>query len=138
MSMSKPPKTLRLQEQGRRLQVEFAGLPPFVFAAEFLRVFSPSAEVQGHGLAEPQLVGGKQDVAIKQIVPVGRYAVRLVYSDGHDTGLYGWDTLMDYGQRQAEMWARYRQRIEEAGMSRADEDNVMPLSELRPKNALRD
>ncbi|MGJ8668392.1 MAG: gamma-butyrobetaine hydroxylase-like domain-containing protein [Oceanococcus sp.] len=136
--MNKVPKTLRLQEQGSRLQVEFADAPATVFAAEFLRVFSPSAEVQGHGLAEPQLVGGKREVVIKQIVPVGRYAVRLVFSDGHDTGLYGWDTLQNYGAEQEQMWARYLQRMQEAGMSRDEVDNVMPLSALRPKNALQD
>ena len=136
--MQKVPKTLRVQQQGSRLQVEFADVAPFVFEAEFLRVFSPSAEVQGHGQVETQLVGGKRDVTIKQVVPVGRYAVRLVFSDGHDTGLYTWDTLQDYGQRQVAMWQRYLERIAEQGMSRLDAVNVMPLSALRPKNALRD
>ena len=133
--MKKPPKTLRLQEQGTRLQVEFADAA-YLLSAEFLRVFSPSAEVQGHGLAEPQLVGGKRAVAIQKIVPVGRYAVRLVFSDGHDTGLYGWDTLERYGQEQDSMWQRYIERMKAAGMSRDEHDNVMPLSALRPKNAL--
>lgn len=133
--MSKAPKTLRLQQQGRLLQVEFAQAQ-YALSAEFLRVFSPSAEVQGHGLAEPQLVGGKRDVAIQQIVPVGRYAVRLVFSDGHDTGLYTWETLHKYGLEQDSLWAQYLQRMEAAGMSRDAQDNVMPLSALRPKNAL--
>lgn len=134
--MSRAPKTLRLKDQGSRLQVEFAEATPLLFSAEFLRVFSPSAEVMGHGLEEPQLVGGKRLVTISQIVPVGRYAVRLVYSDGHDSGLYTWDTLREYGDRQSEMWQRYLQRMQAAGMSRDEQDNVMPLSALRPKNAL--
>lgn len=134
--MSNAPKTLRLKSQGTQLQVEFSDTDLYLFHAEFLRVFSPSAEVMGHGQAEPQLVGGKQEVAIKQIVPVGRYAVRLVYSDGHDTGLYTWDTLRDYGERQEIMWQRYLQRMDAAGMSRNEADNVMPLSALKPKNAL--
>lgn len=131
--MSSVPKTLRLQQQGRRLQVEFEGRDPDIFDAEFLRVYSPSAEVQGHGLAEPQLVGGKQNVSIRKIEPVGRYAVRLIFSDGHDTGLYTWETLHDYGERQESLWLRYLERITAQGMSRVESENVMPLSALRPK-----
>ncbi|ORE85448.1 hypothetical protein ATO7_14538 [Oceanococcus atlanticus] len=131
--MSNIPKTLRLQQGGRRLQVEFSDRDPDLFDAEFLRVYSPSAEVQGHGLSEPQLVGGKQDVSIRKIEPVGRYAVRLIFSDGHDTGLYTWDTLRDYGERQESLWLRYLERIEAQGMSRVESENVMPLSALRPK-----
>lgn len=131
--MSNIPKTLRLQQGGRRLQVEFSDRDTDLFDAEFLRVYSPSAEVQGHGLSEPQLVGGKQDVSIRKIEPVGRYAVRLIFSDGHDTGLYTWDTLRDYGERQESLWLRYLERIEAQGMSRVESENVMPLSALRPK-----
>lgn len=131
--MSNVPKTLRLQNAGRRLQVEFGERDPDIFDAEFLRVYSPSAEVQGHGLSEPQLVGGKQNVSILKIEPVGRYAVRLIFSDGHDTGLYTWDTLRDYAERQESLWLRYLERIQAQGMSRVEAENVMPLAALRPK-----
>lgn len=134
--MTEVPKTLRLQEHGAQLRVEFSS-SAYEFSAEFLRVFSPSAEVQGHGLSEPQLVGGKREVIIRKIEPVGRYAVRLTFSDGHDSGLYSWEGLARLGQQQSELWQRYLQRMDEKGMSRDEADNVMPLSALRPRNALK-
>ncbi len=130
------PRTLRLQEQGKSLLVEFAADRSYRFSAEFLRVFSPSAEVQGHGLAEPQLLGGKSEVRIVRIEPVGRYAVRLHFSDGHDSGLYAWDAFERFGQQQQALWARYLERLELQGMSRTAEENIVPLAVLRPKNAL--
>lgn len=136
--LSAAPRTLRLQDAGRRLCVEFSDAEIFELSAEYLRVFSPSAEVQGHGLAEPQIVGGKQAVSITRIDPVGRYAVRLVFSDAHDSGLYTWDTLRHLGRAHATLWARYLERLAEHGMSRQAQDNVMPLNALRPKNALHD
>lgn len=134
--MSQTPKTLRVKPGGAGLQVEFAGQQPDVLGAEFLRVYSPSAEVMGHGLSEPQLVGGKRGVRIEKVQPVGRYAIRLVFSDGHDSGLFTWNTLRDYAAKQVRMWERYLERLDAAAMSRDEADNIMPLSELRPKNAL--
>ena len=95
----------------------------FVLPCEYLRVFSPSAEVQGHGAAEPVLVPGKRDVNISKIEPVGRYAVRLIFDDGHRTGLYSWDVLLQLGRAQAENWQTYLRRMDEQGMSR-DSDLV--------------
>lgn len=105
------------------LEVAWADGTRFELPCEYLRVFSPSAELRGHGLAEPMLVGGKREVNVTRIDAVGRYAVRLVFDDGHDTGLYTWDVLHDLGSRHAEQWARYLQRLEEVGMSR-DRDVV--------------
>ena len=85
---------------------------------EFLRVFSPSAEVRGHGPGQEVLQAGKKDVNINRIEPVGSYAIQLFFSDGHDTGIYSWDLLYDYGLRQDEMWRRYLERMAEAGASR--------------------
>ena len=86
--------------------------------AEYLRVFSPSAEVQGHSAGEGVLVTGKESVNIGKIEPVGRYAVRLVFDDGHDTGLYTWPILYDLGKQYETNWRRYLIRLEEAGHRR--------------------
>ncbi len=134
--MSRAPRTLRLQDEGRRLVVQFDEDGDLAFSAEYLRVYSPSAEVQGHGLAEPQLVGGKRAVRIERIEPVGRYAVRLYFSDGHDSGLYSWDGFRHLGAQHERLWGRYLERLQQQGMSR--DDDVVALSALRPKNALKD
>lgn len=133
--MSGAPKKLRLQDEGRRLRVEFADAA-YDFTAEYLRVYSPSAEVQGHGQAEPNVVGGKRQVSITKIEPVGRYAVRLVFSDGHGSGLYSWDGFRHLGENHERLWERYLERLQDMDMSR-DED-VVPLSAISAKNALKD
>lgn len=119
---------LRLHRQSRVLEVHFADGTEAQLPCEYLRVFSPSAELRGHGLPEPLLVGGKRNVNIARVEPVGHYAVRLCFDDGHDTGLYSWDVLRDLAQQQVSNWARYLERLAEAGMSR-DRD-VMTLSAL--------
>lgn len=96
--------------------------------AEYLRVYSPSAEVRGHGLAEPMLVPGKRDVRIARIEPVGRYAIRIVFSDGHDTGLYTWELLHDLACHREQYWQRYLERLSAAGMSR--DSDVVKLAAL--------
>jgi DUF971 family protein len=99
---------------------------------EYLRVFSPSAEVRGHHGGEPQLVGGKREVAITAVEPVGRYAVRLRFDDGHATGLYSWDVLNDLARNQTAWWNRYLDRLQEHDMSR--DSAVIKLSALKPRN----
>src|SRR5690606_38427752 len=111
------PTTIRLHRKARVLEVAWADGTRFELPCEFLRVYSPSAELRGHGLAEPMLVGGKREVGIARIVPVGRYAVKLVFDDGHDTGIYSWDVLRELGEQQAQLWARYVERLTEHGMS---------------------
>ena len=98
------------------LDVNFSDGQLFSFSAEFLRVFSPSAEVRGHG--KPQLVSHKKDVAISQIVPVGQYAVKLVFDDGHQTGLYSWAYLAKLATEQDELWKDYLQRLKQANSNR--------------------
>jgi DUF971 family protein len=116
------PVEIRLQKRTRVLSVGFDDGSEFQMAAEYLRVFSPSAEVQGHGGGESLLVDGKSGVAIDRIEPVGRYAIRLVFDDGHDTGLFTWPILYDLGTRFESNWQRYLTRLEEAGLSRDPAD----------------
>ena len=118
--MDHPPRPIeiKLNKAERRLAIRFDDGERFTFSCEFLRVHSPSAEVQGHGPGQETLQTGKADVGIEAIEPVGRYAVRLVFDDGHDTGLYSWGLLYRYGQQQETLWQRYLERLAEAGLSR--------------------
>lgn len=108
--MSDAPTEIRLKRAERVLVVSFTDGVSYTLPAEYLRVFSPSAEVRGHGLAEPLLVTGKQAVGISAVEPIGNYAVKLVFSDGHDTGLYSWGFLRTLGRDHAVNWARYQER----------------------------
>jgi DUF971 family protein len=112
------PTEIRLHQKSRVLEIAFADGQVFRLPCEFLRVFSPSAEVRGHGPGQEVLQVGKKEVEITRIEPVGHYAVQLMFSDGHDTGIYSWDLLYEYGLRQNEMWQHYLRRMEEAGASR--------------------
>jgi DUF971 family protein len=109
---------LRLRRAERVVEVGFDDGSRFVFPAEFLRVESPSAEVQGHSPAERQWVGGKRMVGITAVEPVGHYAVRLVFDDGHDTGLYSWDYLHQLGREQERRWRDYLGELAARGLSR--------------------
>ena len=112
------------------MEIAFDDGRTFRLPYEYLRVYSPSAEVRGHGPGQEVLQAGKKDVEITHIEPVGSYAVQLTFSDGHDTGLYSWDVLYEYGVRQEEMWQRYLERLAEAGASR---DAAAAPFEQRPK-----
>ena len=112
------PTEIKLHQKSRMLEIAFADGKRFELSCEFLRVYSPSAEVRGHGPGQEVLQVGKQDVEIERIEPVGSYAVRLVFSDGHDSGLYSWDYFYDIGVNQEALWKRYLERMAEAGASR--------------------
>ncbi|MGH8640839.1 MAG: gamma-butyrobetaine hydroxylase-like domain-containing protein [Burkholderiales bacterium] len=112
------PTEIRLHQKSRILEVAFADGKTFRLPCEFLRVYSPSAEVRGHGPGQEVLQSGKRNVEITRIEPVGQYAVQLHFSDGHTTGIYSWDLLYDYGVNQDEMWRQYLKRMEAAGASR--------------------
>lgn len=112
------PTEIKLHQKSRVLEIAFADGASFRLPCEFLRVYSPSAEVRGHGPGQEVLQTGKKDVEISRIEPVGQYAVQLHFSDGHDTGIYSWDLLYEYGKRQEEMWQHYLKRMQEAGASR--------------------
>ena len=117
--MSVPaPVEIRLHTVSRKLEVSFDDGARYELPAEYLRVHSPSAEVQGHGAGDGVLVTGKQQVGIRAIEPIGHYAVRLVFDDGHDTGLYTWKYLHELGAQQEERWRRYQQRIRDANTAR--------------------
>ena len=112
------PQELRLSDRGTVLAISFDSGERHELAAEFLRVESPSAEVKGHGSGQEVTVAGKRHVAISQIEPVGNYAVRLIFSDGHSTGLYSWDYLAKLGRERERLWAAYLERLAERGLSR--------------------
>ncbi len=112
------PTEIKLHQQSRILEVAFNDGSRFEMPCEYLRVFSPSAEVRGHGPGQEVLQVGKKNVEIKAIEPVGQYAVVLVFSDGHDSGIYSWDYLYDLGRKQDFYWQAYLRRLEEAGESR--------------------
>ncbi len=119
LSKSVPqPTEITLHQKSRLLEVSFADGRTFRLPCEFLRVYSPSAEVRGHGPGQEVLQTGKQNVEIAGVEPVGQYAVQLRFSDGHDTGIYSWDLLYDYGLRYDEMWQHYLKRLADAGASR--------------------
>ena len=116
---SPTPTEIKLHQASRVLEITYADGKTFSLPCEFLRVHSPSAEVRGHGPGQEVLQTGKQDVTITRIEPVGTYAVQLFFSDGHDTGIYSWDLLYDYGVRQQQMWQHYLNRLKDSGASRA-------------------
>ena len=112
------PTEIKLHQTSRVLEIAFANGCTFRLPYELLRVYSPSAEVRGHGPGQETLQAGKRDVTINNVEPIGHYALRPTFSDGHDTGIYSWDYLYDLGVRQDELWRRYLGRLEEAGVSR--------------------
>jgi DUF971 family protein len=112
------PTEIKLHQKSRILEIAFDDGKRYSLPCEYLRVFSPSAEVRGHGPGQEVLQVGKRDVEIKEIEPVGVYAVKLAFSDGHDTGLYSWEYLYELGEKQESSWKSYLARLEQAGASR--------------------
>jgi DUF971 family protein len=113
------PIELRLRKDRKALVVTFDGGACFDLAAEYLRVRSPSAEVQGHSPSERRTVGGKAEVQILELHPVGNYAVRLVFDDLHATGIFSWEYLFELGQNREKYWRDYLAELAEKGLSRA-------------------
>jgi DUF971 family protein len=112
------PTEIKLHQASRLLEISFADGTVFRLPYEFLRVFSPSAEVRGHGPGQETLQLGKREVAITEVEAVGHYAIRPTFSDGHNTGIYSWEYLYGIGKRQQAMWSDYLSRLEQAGGSR--------------------
>jgi DUF971 family protein len=112
------PTEIRLDRAARVLHVSFDDGVRFTLPAEYLRVESPSAEVQGHGPGQKTVLGGKRLVGITAVEPVGHYAVRLVFDDGHDTGIYSWDYLHELGSEQEARWSAYLAALTARGLSR--------------------
>jgi DUF971 family protein len=116
--MDPAPTEIRLRTQSRLLAVSFDDGSSFELPFEYLRVYSPSAEVRGHGPGQEVLQTGKENVRITSIDPVGHYALRLVFDDGHDTGLYSWSYLYQLGAEREERWRAYLDRLSDAGYAR--------------------
>jgi DUF971 family protein len=111
------PTDIKLRTESRLLEVSFEDGSHFELPFEYLRVFSPSAEVKGHGGGEGALVQGKQNVGISRLEPIGNYALRLFFDDGHNTGLYSWSVLYLLGRDRQANWTRYRERCTQADIS---------------------
>lgn len=114
------PTDIRLHQTSRLLEISFDDGKSARLSCEFLRVYSPSAEVRGHGVGQEVLQTGKEDINISAIEPVGNYAVRLVFTDGHNTGLYSWDYLYELAQNYEAMWLDYLGRLAAAGITRKE------------------
>ena len=119
------PSAIELHKASKTLTLTYANGDVYQLPAEFLRVHSPSAEVQGHG--QPILQTGKLGVALTRIEPAGQYALKLCFDDGHDSGLFTWDYLEQLGQRQTQLWADYLQALEAAEKSRDPDESVIKL-----------
>ena len=121
------PSRIKLHRNSRKLELAFGEGEVHELECELLRVYSPSAEVRGHGPGQEALQIGKRDVAITDIRPVGNYAVQLVFDDGHDTGIYSWDYLYDLCRQREARWSDYLERLREAGASRDPDVQVVRL-----------
>jgi DUF971 family protein len=119
------PTEIKLHKASRTLELAYGADERYRLSAEFLRVHSPSAEVQGHGT--PVLQYGKSKVALEQIEPAGNYALKLTFSDGHDSGLYSWDYLYQLASHQDELWRDYLAQLDAAGRSRDPDESVVKL-----------
>ena len=122
-SDSPTPRSLVVHGQSRVLEVVFSDGAQFRIPFELMRIYSPSAEVQGHGPGQEVLQTGKRNVDLAALEPVGNYAVQPTFSDGHDTGIFSWDFLDFLGSQQAQLWTDYERRLKEAGVER---DAPMP------------
>jgi DUF971 family protein len=118
MSDEKVPTGITLHQKSRVLEIAFADGRAFRLPYEFLRVYSPSAEVRGHGPGQEVLQTGKRAVEIRSVEPVGSYAIQPVFSDGHSTGIYSWDYLYELGETQDRLWSQYLEKLKAAGGSR--------------------
>jgi len=126
-----PPTEIKLRQKSRLMELAFSDGSRFELSYELLRVYSPSAEVSGHGPGQEVLQVGKRDVDISSLEPSGSYAVQPTFSDGHSTGIYSWDYLYWLGKNREKLWREYLQRLEQAGASR--EPGPAPF-EPRPKS----
>ena len=122
------PSEIKLHKNSRRLELIYAGGENYLLDFEFLRVYTPSAEARGHGPGQETLQTGKRDVNIERVEPVGSYALRFVFSDGHDSGLYSWDLLYNLGKHHDELWQEYLTQIEKQGLSRDIDTSSLPAA----------
>jgi DUF971 family protein len=116
--MSEQPTEIKLHQQSRMIEIAYSDGANYQLPYEYLRVYSPSADVSGHGPGQEVLQVGKKDVGVSEIIPVGSYAVQINFDDGHDTGLYTWEYLYKLGKNRAALWQDYLDRLAAAGASR--------------------
>ena len=128
------PTRIVVHQKSRVLEIEFPGAQAYKLSFEFLRVFSPSAEVRGHGPGQEVLQVGKRDVTIEAVEPVGNYAIQPRFSDGHATGIYSWDYLYQLATGQEAMWQEYLQRLAAAGQSRDPDPGLQSVALKRHKH----
>ena len=121
---SPTPQDITVHAQSRVLEISFSDGQSFRIPFELMRIYSPSAEVQGHGPGQEVLQTGKRDVEINELEAVGNYAIKPFFSDGHESGLFSWEYLYFLGSQQTELWADYERRLKEAGVNR---DDPMPI-----------
>ena len=122
------PSEIKLHQKSRRLELIYEGGEAYTLDFEYLRVYTPPAEARGHGPGQETLQTGKRNVVIERIEPVGTYALRLVFSDGHDSGLYSWDMLYNLGKHHDQLWAEYLEQIEKQGLSRDIDTTSRPAT----------
>jgi DUF971 family protein len=122
------PSEIKLHQKSRVMELTYPDGRRFELSYEFLRVYSPSAEVRGHGPGQEVLQSGKRSVEIVGVEPVGSYAIQPRFSDGHDTGIYSWDYLYELGVHRDRMWADYLRRLESAGASREVDTTAAPVA----------
>lgn len=125
------PTEIKLHQKSRILELSFADGQHFELSYEFLRVFTPSAEARGHGPGQEVLQVGKRQVGIERVEAVGNYAIRPVFSDGHESGLYSWDMLYNLGRHRDELWKTYLERLATAGCSRDPETPPAPAPAIK-------
>ena len=131
---SRTPTEIKLHQKSRTLEIAFGDGSRYQLPCELLRVYSPSAEVRGHGPGQEVLQVGKINAEITGIEPVGTYAINLAFADGHNSGIYSWDFLHDLATNQESLWARYLERMKEAGASREPVSPMPGAFENRPKS----
>jgi DUF971 family protein len=119
------PTAITVHQQSRVLEVGFSDGQTFRIPFELMRIYSPSAEVQGHGPGQEVLQTGKREVELTELEPVGNYAVQPTFSDGHNSGIFSWDYLYFLGSQESKLWAQYEERLKDAGMQR---DAAMPVA----------
>lgn len=119
-AQSPTPQGITVHGQSRVLEISFSDGKSFRIPFELMRIYSPSAEVQGHGPGQEVLQTGKREVEVNELEAVGNYAIKPVFSDGHDSGLFSWDYLYFLGSQQNELWADYERRLQAAGVNRDD------------------
>ncbi len=122
------PTEIKLHQKSRLMELTYADGRRFELSYEFLRIYSPSAEVRGHGPGQEVLQSGKKEVDIVGVEPVGSYAIQPQFSDGHNTGIYSWDYLYELGVNRDRMWAEYLQRLAAAGASREVDTTISPTA----------